>query len=44
MNYEYSTKLKSLNYVEDKNFVLERENNELRNKIGRYVRPYSFNK
>ena len=44
MNYEYSTKLKSLNYIEDKNFVLERENNELRNKIGRYVRPYSFNK
>ena len=44
LNYEFSTKLKSLNYVEDKNFVLERENNELRNKIGRFVRPYSFNK
>ena len=42
MNYEYSTKLKSLNYVEDKNFVLERENNELRNKLGKFVRPYTF--
>lgn len=44
MNLEYMTKLKSLNHIEDKNFMLERENNELRNKIGRFVRPYSFNK
>ena len=43
MNYEFSNKLKNLNYIENQNCLLERENNELKNKIGRFVRPYSFN-
>jgi hypothetical protein len=43
LNYEYNNKLKNLNYIEDKNLMLERENNDLRNKIGKFVRPFSFN-
>ena len=43
MNYEFSFKLKNLNFIENQNSILTRENNDLKKKIEKYVRPYSFN-
>ena len=43
MNYEFSSKLKNLNYIENQNCILTRENNELKNKIEKLIRSYSFN-
>ena len=43
MSVEFSNKLKNLNYIENQNCILTRENEKLKNQIREYD-SYSFNK
>ena len=41
LSLEYTNKIKSLNFIEDRNAMLERENNHLRNQLDKCINPFS---
>ena len=41
LSLEYTNKIKSLNFIEDRNAMLERENSHLRNQLDKCVNPFS---
>ena len=41
LSFEYTKKIKSLSYIEDKNAMLERENNCLKNKLSKCINPFA---
>ena len=43
MNIESSNKLKNYKFIEERNNMLESENENLKNKIDTYIKPLSFN-
>ena len=40
ISMEYNNKIKSLNFIEDRNAMLERENNHLRNQLNKCINPF----
>ena len=40
LSMEYNNKIKSLNFIEDRNAMLERENNHLRNQLDKCINPF----
>ena len=43
IDIEYNNKLKNFKFIEERNIMLENENENLKNKINRYIKPLSFN-
>ena len=41
LSLEFTNKIKSLNFIEDRNAMLERENNHLRNQLDKCINPFS---
>ena len=41
LSFEYTKKIKSLSYIEDRNAMLERENNCLKNKLSKCINPFA---
>ena len=40
---EYENRLKTYQFIEERNKMFENENEQLKIKIDRYIRPWSFN-
>ena len=40
---EYEAKIKKFKFIEERNLMLEQENEKLKNKIDKYIKPPSFN-
>ena len=40
---EYENKIKNFKFIEEKNAIIEKENEQLKSKIGKYIEPPSFN-
>ena len=40
LSMEFNNKIKSLNFIQDRNVMLERENNHLRNQLDKCINPF----
>ena len=40
---EYKNKIKNFKFIEEKNAIIEKENEQLKSKIEKYIEPPSFN-